>query len=226
MTIGDFDYIVEETLKTYIERDEATHTLDVVSLESNRQVLNVLNLPVADLTYYPMTIVEFGDPRVFRVVKLADLDDDQLGWQDPLIPGYEVPAQVTLKTSPLAGARFFYGAGPIGNRRIVMQQYGFQERPSGMGNNYGSTSHEMIGTLWVDYDMPELRLAKDSPDVGQNHAQLFRQFVQQVQTSVTQGLVTGICRRVFTPEVKFYTVKNEKVTTRRAEIMLSLTAEV
>lgn len=226
MTIGDFDYLVEETLSAYVGRAEASHTLDVVSLEANRQVLNVVALPVADLDYYPMTIVEFGDPRVFRVVKLADLDDDQLGWQDPLIPGYEVPDQVTLRTTPLAGTRFFYGSGPVGSRRIVMQQYGFQEKPTALGGGYGSTSHEMIGTLWVDYDMPEIRLAKDDPNVGATHAQLFRQLVQQVQTAVTQGLITGICRRVFTPEVKFYTVKNEKTTTRRAEIMLSLTAEV
>lgn len=228
MNFGDFTHFFNQAFAAAAGKPQEEHILEVDSLDTDRQTLTLKDLPNRDEDiYFPGCIIEFGTPEQFRVISGADVSGKKLQWRDKVLPTMDLPTHVKLRTTPLAGAQLFLGGGENHDvRSVTLSRVGLREIPSGVGSTYGSTQHQMFGSLWIDYPTPSIKEILAHPNVQQHSDMKFLQFVMQAQWVVTTGLETGLCRRVFTPDIKFYAFHVGEALLNRAEVMLSFRVEV
>lgn len=169
-------------LETAAGKTAVTHTLAGAALNADRTSVTVSAMPEASATWYPYTVLDFGN-GVARVVRSADVSGKSITWQRPLLDTEVASATPTITTDPLAGASVVIGGGSdFKPRRLIVWVTRDDHSSRAVGHGYGSRREKPQGVVAVRWAFAE----SDEDFAEQGLA--FLRMVEQVTEVLEYGL--------------------------------------
>lgn len=205
--------LVEQAVKA-----EAFQTLATGSLNTHRDILTLTDAPTEDPTWYPYAIMEY-ESGVARVLSGASVVNKTLSWNTPMWPDIDLPAEVTVKRGPLAGALVFMGGGMgvVRQGTITLTPMSTSQEPRAIGRDeHGSFAEIPSGLVVVEYSLPD-----SGPDAEEYETSFWNwlYLTEQVRAVlVSQDALPIGCRRVMLQPTMYSQFHQTQKWTLRADV--------
>lgn len=191
---------LEEKFLEYTSREERQDVLTIDAFNANGTTVTLTSLPALAESAFLYNVIEFGTPRIARVVNYVDADTLTLGWRAPLPAEYQTVDEVTLYSGPMAGAAYYTSGASKKQRVIEVTAMQVDEDPFGLGRGFGAFKECVKGIATVMIEFPTS--GDPSPTAQKDRETQLYYLFEQVREVLREGAGVPQCRRFMLPTAK------------------------